>query len=350
MLKWEYLDDNFLRKHGIKLDDNLLNRFKRNGWEEDNVFFDPNFTIPWNQLFSHEDMAFYPYDNDHFNYVRASAGETPYYDYLHGLVNYVDENIKDDNYLKFFKDNLLFGDNNEEKLNAFKQTNLYKQYAPSTFGRKNDEHGSPYRYHKLFYNLLTNTFDRSSPITIGLINENAPDSINPQEMEKLRNSDFLVYDGRHRINIMKFFDDLLEKGRSGADLSGFERFLYNTLKETYSNSSDGFPDKAPVLLVKNHHVKTISIPEWIKKASSSFERNSLEGWTLAQKYDKQGKRILPTNWSRSPSIGNFFSRTKADEQKLGNIGNIGQYWWNRTPVPENAMTDKPYKRMLGNFL
>lgn len=292
MHKWEDLDDNFLRNHGnIELDDNLLERFGENGWAADKVFFDPNFTIPWNQLFSHEDMRILPYDNAPFDYVRARAGETPYYDYLHGLVNYVDENVKDGDYLKFFENNLLFGENSNK-------TDLYKQYAPSTFGKKNDEHANPYRYHKLFYDLLTKTFDPKRPITIGLINENAPDSIDHQEMEKLRNSDFLVYDGRHRMNVMKFFNDLLEKKRSGANLSGFERFLCNTLEETYSNSSDGFPDKTPVLLVK-HHVKTISIPEWIKKVTPN-----LEDWMLAQKHDKQG-----------------------------NIDNIGQGWWKRTPVP-----------------
>jgi hypothetical protein len=288
--------------------------------------------------------------NNNGAYVRVRSGETPYFDYLHELVDYVNNKVKDGKYSKFLKDNLLFKDSDKEKLNAFKETDLYKKYAPLMFEREgSNEHFNPARYHQLLYTLSTNRFNPNYPITIGLINKEAPDTLDDEALQALKNSDFLVYDGRHRINVMKFLNDLWEKGSAGSHLSGFEDFLYNKLKDTYPSSIYGFPDKAPVLLVKKALANTISTPEWIKKATSSFERNSLEGWTLAQKYDKQGKRILPTNWSRSPSIGNLFSRTKADEQKLGNIGNIGQYWWNRTPVPENAMTDKPYKRMLGNF-
>ncbi|MDR1087379.1 MAG: hypothetical protein LBL16_04000, partial [Endomicrobium sp.] len=251
-------------------------------------------------------------------------------DYLHDLVKYVDENVKDNNYEEFFKDTLLFGGDGHDpkKLEAFKQTPLYKEYAPSIFERKaGDEHyGNPYKYHKLLHSLVTRQFDKSWPIAVALINEDMPDRLDHQDMEKLKKSEFLVYDGRHRINVMKFLNDLREKGESGANLSSFEHFLYNKLKETYSSSSDGFPNKAPVLLVNNFNTETRSIPEWrkeVEKAESHFLPNSLEGRTLAQ--------------TPSSSIGNIhqvMSGRGDTERELGphpTIGNLLTY--RPTPTP-----------------
>jgi hypothetical protein len=292
---YESLTHEFLNKHNISVDENLFNRFNVKGTEPSKVFFDTNQRFSRHKISSHE-WFFHPENPNNIVFVSSKAGESPYYDYLHDLVKYSDENVKDNNYFEFLKDKLLFG-NNIQELNAFKQTDLYKKYATSMFERYGvSEHQNPSRYHDLFFKLLDNPYEENNLMTI--------------------NSNGIAYDGRHRINIMKFFDDLHEKYTSGKPLYGFEAFLY---KEFLKNHPTGrFPDNLPMLLVDNLRPETIPLNEWVQRAkrnSSKFSKNSLEDWTMSQNFDEKGNRIIPRD--SASRLGNFpFRPTNNNRSEL----------------------------------